>query len=99
MQLRDSKGMTTIKLRPHCGEVYPYRIIYTVLHLTRAYCLNDSCLQAGDIDHLAAAFLTTHNIAHGVNLKKSPVLQYLYYLAQVSSGIFSSFYWTFFERS
>lgn len=46
------------------------------------------CLQAGDIDHLAAAFLTSHNIAHGVNLKKSPVLQYLYYLAQVSNGIF-----------
>uniref|UniRef100_A0ACD5WR12 Uncharacterized protein n=1 Tax=Avena sativa TaxID=4498 RepID=A0ACD5WR12_AVESA len=57
-KLRDSKGMTTIKLRPHCGE-------------------------AGDIDHLAAAFLTSHNIAHGVNLKKSPVLQYLYYLAQI----------------
>lgn len=45
-------------------------------------------LQAGDIDHLAAAFLTSHNIAHGVNLKKSPVLQYLYYLAQVSHSIF-----------
>ncbi|ONM61046.1 AMP deaminase [Zea mays] len=57
-KLRESKGMTTIKLRPHCGE-------------------------AGDIDHLAAAFLTSHNIAHGVNLKKSPVLQYLYYLAQI----------------
>lgn len=42
-----------------------------------------SYLQAGDIDHLAATFLTSHNIAHGVNLRKSPVLQYLYYLAQV----------------
>lgn len=39
--------------------------------------------QAGDIDHLAATFLTAHNIAHGINLRKSPVLQYLYYLAQV----------------
>ncbi|KAL6657256.1 hypothetical protein ACP70R_005036 [Stipagrostis hirtigluma subsp. patula] len=57
-KLRESKGMTTIKLRPHCGE-------------------------AGDIDHLAAAFLTCHNIAHGVNLRKSPVLQYLYYLSQI----------------
>ncbi|GJN33504.1 hypothetical protein PR202_gb22113 [Eleusine coracana subsp. coracana] len=57
-KLRESKGMTTIKLRPHCGE-------------------------AGDVDHLAAAFLTCHNIAHGVNLRKSPVLQYLYYLAQL----------------
>ncbi|KAK6943157.1 AMP deaminase [Dillenia turbinata] len=54
----ESKGMTTIKFRPHSGE-------------------------AGDIDHLAATFLTAHNIAHGINLKKSPVLQYLYYLAQI----------------
>ncbi|GAA0150326.1 deaminase [Lithospermum erythrorhizon] len=57
-KLRESKGMTTIKLRPHAGE-------------------------AGDIDHLAATFLTTHNISHGINLRKSPVLQYLYYLAQI----------------
>ncbi|KAH9736634.1 AMP deaminase [Citrus sinensis] len=57
-QLRESKGMTTIKFRPHAGE-------------------------AGDIDHLAATFLTAHNIAHGINLRKSPVLQYLYYLAQI----------------
>ncbi|EXB63797.1 AMP deaminase [Morus notabilis] len=57
-KLRESKGMTTIKFRPHCGE-------------------------AGDIDHLAAGFLLCHNISHGINLRKSPVLQYLYYLAQV----------------
>ncbi|KAG1371559.1 putative AMP deaminase-like [Cocos nucifera] len=57
-KLRESKGMTTIKFRPHAGE-------------------------AGDIDHLAAAFLVAHNIAHGTNLRKSPVLQYLYYLAQL----------------
>ncbi|CAA0835857.1 AMP deaminase [Striga hermonthica] len=57
-KLRESKGMTTIKFRPHSGE-------------------------AGDIDHLAATFLLAHNIAHGINLRKSPVLQYLYYLAQI----------------
>ncbi|XVF84817.1 hypothetical protein PTKIN_Ptkin17bG0069900 [Pterospermum kingtungense] len=57
-QLRESKGLPTIKLRPHCGE-------------------------AGDIDHLAAAFLLCNNISHGINLRKSPVLQYLYYLAQI----------------
>ncbi|KAJ4829714.1 hypothetical protein Tsubulata_035090 [Turnera subulata] len=58
LQLRESKGLPTIKLRPHCGE-------------------------AGDIDHLAAAFLLCSNISHGINLRKSPVLQYLYYLAQI----------------
>ncbi|XP_028792560.1 probable AMP deaminase [Neltuma alba] len=57
-KLRESKGMTTIKLRPHCGE-------------------------AGDVDHLAAALLLCHNISHGINLRKTPVLQYLYYLAQI----------------
>eukprot|EP01018_Ginkgo_biloba_P000785 Gb_23346 [translate_table: standard] len=57
-KLRESKGFTTIKFRPHSGE-------------------------AGDIDHLAATFLLSHNIAHGNNLRKSPSLQYLYYLAQI----------------
>nr|DAD31136.1 TPA_asm: hypothetical protein HUJ06_009987 [Nelumbo nucifera] len=59
-KLRESKGMPTIRFRPHCGE-------------------------AGDIDHLAAAFLLCHNISHGINLRRSPVLQYLYYLTQVDS--------------
>lgn len=57
-KLRESKGLPTIKFRPHCGE-------------------------AGDVDHLAAAFLLCNNISHGINLRKSPVLQYLYYLAQI----------------
>nr|XP_029150468.1 uncharacterized protein At4g37920-like [Arachis hypogaea] len=38
--------------------------------------------EAGDTDHLATAFLLCHNISHGINLRKTPVLQYLYYLAQ-----------------
>ncbi|KAI5086625.1 AMP deaminase 3-like isoform X1, partial [Silurus meridionalis] len=41
------------------------------------------CGEAGSITHLVSAFLTADNISHGLNLKKSPVLQYLYYLAQV----------------
>ncbi|KAG8099012.1 hypothetical protein GUJ93_ZPchr0013g34202 [Zizania palustris] len=83
-KLRESKGMTTIKLRPHCGEVYVQCMYLSIYRFTlKMSPPDDSCLQAGDIDHLAAAFLTAHNIAHGVNLKKSPVLQYLYYLAQI----------------
>lgn len=41
------------------------------------------CGEAGDVDHLGAGFLLCHNISHGINLRKSPVLQYLYYLAQI----------------
>ena len=41
------------------------------------------CGEAGDADHLVAAFLTAESINHGINLRKLPSLQYLYYLAQV----------------
>jgi len=39
--------------------------------------------EAGDVDHLASAFMLCENIAHGINLRKSPLLQYLFYLAQI----------------
>ena len=39
--------------------------------------------EAGDIDHLASGLLLCENIAHGIGLRKSLPLQYLYYLAQV----------------
>uniref|UniRef100_A0A672L1H6 AMP deaminase n=1 Tax=Sinocyclocheilus grahami TaxID=75366 RepID=A0A672L1H6_SINGR len=41
------------------------------------------CGEAGAVTHLLACFMTADNISHGLNLKKSPVLQCLYYLAQV----------------
>lgn len=39
--------------------------------------------EAGDPDHLAAAFLTSNGINHGITLRKSVALQYLYYLTQI----------------
>ncbi|KAI9203015.1 putative AMP deaminase Amd1 [Polychytrium aggregatum] len=39
--------------------------------------------EAGDTDHLAAAFLTSQSINHGILLRKVPALQYLYYLDQI----------------
>jgi adenosine deaminase len=39
--------------------------------------------EAGDVDHLVSALLLCENIAHGINLRKSLPLQYLFYLAQV----------------
>ncbi|KAG2201548.1 hypothetical protein INT47_007425 [Mucor saturninus] len=47
------------------------------------FVLRPHCGEAGDTDHLAAAFLTSHGISHGILLRKVPALQYLYYLAQV----------------
>ncbi|KAG1766204.1 AMP deaminase [Suillus occidentalis] len=39
--------------------------------------------EAGDTDHLTAAFLTSHSISHGILLRKVPALQYLFYLKQI----------------
>ena len=35
------------------------------------------------MDHLTAAFLLTKKINHGIQLRRSPPLQYLYYLARM----------------
>jgi AMP deaminase len=39
--------------------------------------------EAGEMDHLVSAFLLANGIAHGINLRLSPVLQYLFYLTQI----------------
>lgn len=39
--------------------------------------------EAGDIEHLGTSFLLANAINHGLLLKKSPVLQYLFYLTQI----------------
>ena len=51
---------------------------------------NDFCLfgrphcgEAGSISHLASAALLADGINHGIMLRKSPVLNYLYYLWQI----------------
>jgi len=51
------------------------------------FTLRPHCGESGSLDHLAAAFLTSHSINHGVNLKNSTSLQYLYYLAQVGLSV------------
>lgn len=43
--------------------------------------------EAGDTDHMAAAFLTSQSISHGILLRKVPALQYLYYLKQVGMAM------------
>ncbi|KNC87615.1 hypothetical protein SARC_00315 [Sphaeroforma arctica JP610] len=41
------------------------------------------CGEAGDVDHIASAFLTSEGINHGLTLRKIPVLEYLFFLTQV----------------
>ena len=46
------------------------------------FVLRPHCGEAGALHHLCTAFLLSENIAHGLQLKKVPVLEYIYYLAQ-----------------
>ncbi|GAA50623.1 AMP deaminase [Clonorchis sinensis] len=73
---------------------YAYYIFYMYANLTqlnqfRSYrglntlALRPHCGEAGHIHHLISGFLLAENINHGLLLRKDPVLQYLYYLAQV----------------
>lgn len=49
--------------------------------------LRPHCGEAGDLDHLTAAYLLAHQINHGILLRKLPGLQYLYYLSQIGIAV------------
>jgi AMP deaminase len=69
---------------------YAYYIYYMYANITtlnyyrrrrgfNTLVLRPHCGEAGDPEHLASAFLTSHSISHGILLRKVPVLQYLYF--------------------
>lgn len=45
------------------------------------------CGEAGSISHLASMYLLADGINHGIMLRKTPLLQYLYYLRQVGLAV------------
>lgn len=45
------------------------------------------CGEAGDPLHLVSSYLVADNISHGIELRKTPVLQYLYYLQQIGLAV------------
>lgn len=47
------------------------------------FVLRPHCGEAGPIQHLVCGYMMAENISHGLLLRKVPVLQYLYYLAQI----------------
>uniref|UniRef100_A0A8C4I1B0 AMP deaminase n=2 Tax=Dicentrarchus labrax TaxID=13489 RepID=A0A8C4I1B0_DICLA len=73
---------------------YSYYLYYTYANMTvlnhlrrrrgfRTFVLRPHCGEAGPIHHLVSGFMLSENISHGLLLRKAPVLQYLYYLAQI----------------
>eukprot|EP00667_Euglena_gracilis_P000645 EG_transcript_646 len=45
------------------------------------------CGESGSVSHLSSAFLLADGIAHGINLRLSDSLQYLFYLAQIPIAV------------
>ncbi|KAM7422556.1 hypothetical protein PAMA_010545 [Pampus argenteus] len=73
---------------------YSYYLYYTYANMTvlnhlrrrrgfHTFVLRPHCGEAGPIHHLVSGFILSENISHGLLLRKAPVLQYLYYLAQI----------------
>ncbi|XP_061639401.1 AMP deaminase 2-like isoform X2 [Phyllopteryx taeniolatus] len=67
---------------------YTYANITVLNHLRRrrgfhTFVVRPHCGEAGPIHHLVSGFMLSENISHGLLLRKAPVLQYLYYLAQI----------------
>uniref|UniRef100_A0A0N4ZU19 AMP deaminase n=1 Tax=Parastrongyloides trichosuri TaxID=131310 RepID=A0A0N4ZU19_PARTI len=47
------------------------------------FSLRPHCGEAGAVNHLISGYLTAESIAHGLLLRKSAILQYLFYLTQM----------------
>ncbi|KAK4883962.1 hypothetical protein RN001_000233 [Aquatica leii] len=47
------------------------------------FVLRPHCGEAGPVQHLICGYILSESISHGLLLRKVPVLQYLYYLAQI----------------
>jgi AMP deaminase len=45
------------------------------------------CGEAGDLGHLTSSFLVANGINHGIRVRESPVLEYLYYMKQVAMSV------------
>lgn len=73
---------------------YAYYLYYTYVNCVvlnqfrleqglNTFVLRPHCGEAGPVQHLVCGFMLCENISHGLLLRKVPVLQYLYYLAQI----------------
>jgi hypothetical protein len=92
-KLREWRGLPTFSFRPHAGTHHlpriapspPARSLCVCGASARGPVINISLVagEAGDVENLVSAFLLADGINHGLNLRKSPVLQYLFYLNQV----------------
>jgi len=83
------EGWTSDENPPYAYYQYYMFANLTVLNNFRrergftTFVLRPHCGEAGPVHHLISGFMVGDNISHGLLLRKSPVLQYLYYLSRV----------------
>lgn len=67
--------------------MYLYLCLYLIFFFRKqglnTFVLRPHCGEAGAVQHLVCGFMMAENISHGLLLRKVPVLQYLYYVAQI----------------
>lgn len=66
--------------------MYANMVVLNQLRVERGlnkFVLRPHCGEAGNVHHLIGGYLVSQNISHGLLLRKVPVMQYLYYLAQI----------------
>lgn len=70
--------------------LYSNLCVLNQLRAARGMCtfqFRPHCGEAGDIDHLVSAYLLSHQINHGITLRKNAALNYLYYLSQIGLAL------------
>jgi len=83
------ENWTSAENPPYSYYVYYWYANMSVLNQFRrrrrlnTFVLRPHAGEAGPSSHLMSTFLLAQGIAHGIRLRKAPVLHYLYYLAQV----------------
>eukprot|EP00997_Jenningsia_sp_PLL12_P003050 NODE_154_length_2354_cov_70.266377_g134_i0.p1 GENE.NODE_154_length_2354_cov_70.266377_g134_i0~~NODE_154_length_2354_cov_70.266377_g134_i0.p1 ORF type:complete len:476 (-),score=189.58 NODE_154_length_2354_cov_70.266377_g134_i0:234-1661(-) len=45
------------------------------------------CGESGSVNHMLAGMMVSHGIAHGINMRHNPAIEYLYYLTQVGVAV------------
>lgn len=94
-----SPGETTPDLyTSSTNPMYSYYLFYTWANLQSLNTLRKSrglnvlsfrphCGESGPVHHLATCFLLAQSINHGIHLRETPTLQYLYYLAEIGMSM------------
>lgn len=82
-ELRAFRNMSTLLKSNSLLSLISILNVFSLFEKLATFAYRPHAGEAGDIDHLACAFLLTDSIAHGLLLRKAPVLQYLFYLTQI----------------